>query len=194
MEPSTSRLQKPPKNRLVRPEVHGSSGIPVEDWDHFDDFDISVLGEGAESCAGAQHCNIENGDLAVIKTFGASDKSCFASTKNHAVVQGDDQSGHSDCESPINTANHLFLSESLLSERKEKSTKPTEGTGEKFSASTGQCISIYLLWVGFVSCVLIQFIIELQLTDFKVSPGLAVQCQRVLASCIGVPQLYIINM
>lgn len=135
MEPSINRLHKPLNNRLSDPEDHSLSSITVEDWDQFDDFDISVQSKGVGTCAGAQTYNTKN-DLAIIESSAAPDKA----TESPAVDRGDAQSA----QSPISTAKHLISAPSLLSERKEKSIS----TGTKPTGASGQCLSLCSLWDG----------------------------------------------
>ncbi|XP_026791170.3 recQ-like DNA helicase BLM isoform X2 [Pangasianodon hypophthalmus] len=158
VELSISRLHKPQKNRLTGTnggkavglaEDYISSAIPLDDWDHFDDFETPVKGERAgpdkdlsPKGARAQTCSTENRDLPIVGSFGTSDKACFVSKKILAVDQGGAQSGHTDGESPINTTKHLISvkHKSLLSDCEDKSIatgiKATDKIVGDFNCST----------------------------------------------------------
>lgn len=137
----------------------------MDDWDHFDDFETPVKGEGAgpdedlsPKGAGAQICNTENRHLPTVEYFGPSDEACFVSAGILAVKQGGAQSGHTDGDSPINTTKHVISvkHKSLLSDE-DKSIDTGinlfDEIEENFNCSTGQCL-YSSCWVCFM-CVFI---------------------------------------
>ncbi|KAK3548883.1 hypothetical protein QTP70_021254 [Hemibagrus guttatus] len=119
-------LYKPQKNRLSGTSgstaVGGAedyilSAIPLDDWDHFDDFETPVRGEGAGP-------DLSTKDLC-------------------AIDQGSAQLRHIDGEYPINTTEHLISikDKSLLSGCQENgittAIKPPETIKRNFNCPTG---------------------------------------------------------
>lgn len=161
-------MHKPQKNRLLGTngckvvglsEDYVKSAIPINYWDHFGDFEISVKGEGAGHGLGTQTCNTENGDLPVSISIGASDEAYFVSAENVAGNQGGSQSGHIDAESSICTTKRPISVKSLISDGKDESiatgTKPTDEIEGNFNYLKGQCSSLFIMvWVCFM-CVYI---------------------------------------
>ncbi|XP_060780018.1 recQ-like DNA helicase BLM isoform X2 [Neoarius graeffei] len=161
VEPSISRLHKPKNNSLAGtngskdlelPKGCISSTISLDDWDHFDDFETPVKGEGkgpnkypSPKCAGAQNFNTKNGRLPTVGSFGPSDEACFVSTRILAVNQGGAQSGHTNGESPINTTEHLIsVKHKSLRSDEDKSIdagiNPSHKFEENFNCSTDDAL------------------------------------------------------
>lgn len=127
-------------------EDYISSAVPLDDWNHFDEFEISAKREETGLGPGAHTCNPENGDLPALESFGTSKEACFVSTEILTVDGDDAQTGNTGIDSTINTTKHLISvkCKSLLSEGEHKSiASGTEPSDETEGSSTGQCVSIH---------------------------------------------------